>query len=536
MRAADQLIQTLTDLDTEHIFSLSGNQIMSIYDAWLDSDINLLHTRHESGAVHMADAYGRLSGKPGVVLIAGGPGFSNALSAMYVAQMAESPIVVLSGHVPLETYGKGNFQEMPQAEIAKAYSKASWLLEDPNAIDRDLRRAFAIAMDGRPGPVHIALPTDVIDAQIDALLPADAYSPTPHPSAENIETIIRALNAASRPLIIAGSAVMRSAEFAAAAKTLAAANIAVIGTESPRGINDPSLGAFASVVAQADLLVLVGKKLDFTLRYGEAPTIRKGTKIIQIDADADVLELTRHNGTALEHIELAEANPYHAIEAIGQAITSLQLDEGWALEVENAIQHVPPAWDEMRSKKGEAMFSAETCRTIHNYLAETEDSIMITDGGEFGQWAQAFIKPPHRVINGMSGSIGVAVPMGLAARLAYSDSRIVVCSGDGGFGFLPFELETAVRSNLPFTTVIGNDARWNAEYQIQLRNYGTDRVGGVELEQTKYHEVVQALGGWGAQVTDVDGLQEALISAKKSNLPACINAIIRGEAAPKIEL
>ena len=136
----------------------------------------------------------------------------------------------------------------------------------------------------------------------------------------------------------------------------------------------------------------------------------------------------------------------------------------------------------------------------------------------------------------MSGSIGGSTSFGVAASLAFPNSRIVVCIGDGAFGFQPLELETAVRNNLAFTTVIGNDARWNAEYQIQLRNYGAERAYGVELNPTPYHEVVQVLGGWGKSVTDVDELEAALLAAGKSKLPACINAMIQGEAAPIIRM
>ena len=508
---------------------------MPVYDAWIDSDINLIHTRHEAGAVHMADAWGRLTGTLGVALIAGGPGFSNGLSAMYVAKMAESPVVVLSGHVALATLGKGSFQEMPQAEIGRYYAKASWLVRDVNEIGHAIRRAFMIAKQGRPGPVHVSLPSDLLGMAVDA---ANNAAPT-IPAIPNLEptkcdAIVQAIRAAQRPLVLAGSAVMHSAEFAAAQHPFATANLPLIGTESPRGINDPSLGAFASVLAQADLLVLIGKKLDFTFRFGQAPFIKEGTRVIQVDADEDVLALTRTNGATLELVDLIHADPVDALRQLTVGMSQWACDAGWAQTVAEAIAYVPPEWGRWVSGEGEALFSAEIGRTIHNFLAEDPDGIMISDGGEFGQWAQATIKPPHRIINGMSGSIGVAVPFGLAARLAYPNARIVVCSGDGGFGFLPLEIETAVRNNLPFTTVIGNDARWNAEYQIQVRNYGADRIKGVELNQTNYHEVVRAVGGWGAQVTDVAALNAALHAAHASGLPACINATIRGEAAPVI--
>ncbi|MEM7115402.1 MAG: thiamine pyrophosphate-binding protein [Chloroflexota bacterium] len=537
MRAADLLIQTLAELGTKHIFSLSGNQIMPIYDAWIDSDINLIHVRHEAAAVHMADAWGRLTGTPGVVLIAGGPGFANGLSAMYVAKMAESPIVVLSGHVGLSLIGKGMFQEMKQAEMAVPVSKQSTLLQDANEIGNAVREAFAVALAGRPGPVHLSLPSDLLEMEVDVAQTAVSPPPSSLPTLDSTEqdTLLKAVQAAKRPLVLAGPAVMRTESYQTAQASLAAANLPLIGMESPRGVHDPSLGAFAQVLRQADLLVLLGKKIDFTLRFGESPFVDFGTQIVQVDADSDVLELTQRNGAGLELLQLTQANPIVALEQVGQAAPQLACDAEWAATVAEAVAFMPPEWRELHSEAGEPLHSAEVGQAIHDYLAGGEDSVLISDGGEFGQWMQAFVKPAQRVINGLSGSIGNAVPFGLAARLAFPESRIVACSGDGAFGFQPFEMETAVRHNIPFTVVIGNDALWNAEYQIQLRTYGPDRVKGVTLNRTNYHQVVEVLGGWGQQVTDVSALENALVAAEESGVPACINTIIRGEAAPKIE-
>ena len=535
LRCADLLIQTLQSLGTEYIFSLSGNQIMPIYDAWIDSEMEMIHTRHESGAVHMADAWGRLIGTPGVALIAGGPGFANGLSAMYVAQMAESPIVVLSGHVGLNHIGRGMFQEMDQAEMATAVSKHSILLQNPNDIEGELRKAFQIAVDGRPGPVHLSLPFDLLEMEVgESGMTVSGFAPTPTIKNGDLDGVLQAVNGAKRPLLIAGSAVMRSNKFRVIKEKLAAVNVPLIGTESPRGIDDPSKGKFASVLAQADLVLLLGKKLDFTLKFGERPFFADKSKLIQIDADRDVLELSRRNGGALELVQLTQAEPIDALQRLAQLANKMNGDAGWMAEVETAVSFTPPEWKNLKSENGKALYSAEVGYAINEYLMDAEDSILISDGGEFGQWMQALVRPPHRVINGMSGSIGNAIPFGVAARLAFPNSRVVACSGDGAFGFLPFEMETAVRYNIPFITVIGNDSRWNAEYQIQKRKYGADRVKGVDLNSIDYHRVVEVLGGWGQQVTDFDVLKESLVEAGNSKLPACINATIRGEAAPKL--
>ena len=155
-------------------------------------------------------------------------------------------------------------------------------------------------------------------------------------------------------------------------------------------------------------------------------------------------------------------------------------------------------------------------------------------GGEIGQWAQACLSAPHRAINGIAGSIGSALPFAVAARLAVPDAPVVAVLGDGTFGFHAAEFDTAVRHGLPMVVVVGNDARWNAEYQIQVRDYGRDRTIGCELLPTRYDQVAAAFGGHGVHVTDPAMMDAAVQEAVASGKPACINVMMEGLAAPTI--
>ena len=171
MRGADLLVKALTNADVTKVFALSGNQIMSIFDAGIGTGLQLIHTRHEAAAVHMADAWGRLTGRPGIALITAGPGLANALSALYVAKVAESPLVLLSGHTPINQLGLGAFQEMPQADMAAHVTKASWMATDGAHLASDIEKALEIAASGRPGPVQISLPADVLENTIESATP-----------------------------------------------------------------------------------------------------------------------------------------------------------------------------------------------------------------------------------------------------------------------------------------------------------------------------------------------------------------------------
>ncbi|MNT34016.1 Acetolactate synthase large subunit IlvG [compost metagenome] len=173
------------------------------------------------------------------------------------------------------------------------------------------------------------------------------------------------------------------------------------------------------------------------------------------------------------------------------------------------------------------------CETVQAFLASAPDPILICDGGEFGQWAQAFCQAPVRIINGMSGAIGAGVCYAIAAKIARPGATVVVMMGDGTAGFHMMELDTAVREGAAVTAVIGNDLRWNAEHLIQMRTYGPQRLIGCELAPTaRYHDVASALGGAGFAAHDAAGLTAALRQAADSGLPACINVSLAGEAAP----
>ena len=177
----------------------------------------------------------------------------------------------------------------------------------------------------------------------------------------------------------------------------------------------------------------------------------------------------------------------------------------------------------------------QALRPLQALLDSHPDSALVADGGEFGQWAQACLTAPHRVINGVAGAIGTALPYAIGVRSALPGAPVVAVLGDGTFGFHPAEIDTAVRYKLPFVAVIGNDARWNAEYQIQLRDYGVDRTHGCELLPTRYDLVAAAFGGYGELVTDAAEFASAIERAHRSGLPACVNVMIEGVAAPRIK-
>jgi len=483
-RGADLVARTLAGAGVRKLFALSGNHVMPIFDAALDAGVDIVHVRHEAAAVHMADAWGRLTGEVGVALVTGGPGHANAVSALYTALEAESPVLLLSGHAPLAQLGKGAFQEMRQAELAAPVTKGSWTVQASERLVDDVRNAMREARAGRPGPVHLSLPQDVLESEVSGEAgPAfKVVTPSPKPFHE-------ALLTAERPLIVAGPAMMRNPELRALEQ---ASGVPVIGMESPRGVNDPALGKLSQLLGRADAVLLVGKRPDFTLRFGRA--FAEGCRVLQADA--------------------LPSPP------------ARKASVAWLEEVRAALAYRPPEWSSIQA----SLHPVAVCREVQAIL---KNGILICDGGEFGQWAQACLSAPRRVINGPAGSIGSALPFAAAAKLAFPEAPVVAMLGDGTFGFHMSEIDTAVRYGLNYVAVVGNDACWNAEYQIALRTYGKERARNLDLLPTRYGAASAALGAHGEDVTRFGDLAPALRRAATPGKPACVNVLIERHAAPK---
>jgi len=536
MRGADILARTLSRAGVKHVFSLSGNHVMSVYDAALDAGLDILHVRHEAAAVHMADAWGRLTGEPGVALVTGGPGHANGVSALYTALASESPMLLLSGHAPLAELGKGSFQEMRQADMAAPVVKAAFTARSAESLGEEVARAWRHAKFGRPGPVHLSLPADVLESKTDDpdLPAAEAFAVRPIPLGEAAAQAVAAeLARAERPLILGGPALATDRARDARRGLERACGLPVVCMESPRGVNDPALGAFPTALARADFVLLLGKRLDFTLRFGQPPAISEDCRFVILDPDPEALRAAGYALGDPARIALgALADPFDAAAKLARAARAVEL--AWADEVRAALAHRPAGWDSLASARDGALHPAEVGRAVQGRIDRVHEAVLVADGGEFGQWAQACVSAPTRLINGPGGSIGSAVPFAIAAKLARPQATVVAMLGDGTFGFHMAEYDTAVRARLPFVGVVGNDQCWNAEHQIQLRAYGASRAHGCELLPTRYDRVAAALGGHGEQVTSRAELEPALERAALSGQPSCVNVMIERLAAPAV--
>lgn len=532
MLGSQLVIRALRRRGVTTIFSVSGNQIMPLYDACIDAGIRIIHVRHEAAAVFMADGWAQVTGEIGVAMLTAGPGFTNGIAPLYSAAQAESPVLLISGDSSVAEDGIGAFQEMDQVSITRPLTKLSRRPVSARELAPSVDDGISTALAPRRGPVHLALPFDLLcnESGIGELPPLEELAAIgAQLDRADVDALGALLAQARHPVVLSGPSSARSAVRSIWHDLGTSLQAPVIPLESPRGLKDPSAGTLAGLLPQTDLIVLAGKRLDFSLGFGRANAVGKDARVAVLDPDPAMVARARR---LLDDrlVFACECDPADFLQRVAQT-QSMPARTAWLQQVGAALANRdigrPP-------HAGTAALTPRAlCEEVQRYLEAAREPILVCDGGEFGQWAQAFCRAPARIINGTSGAIGGGICYAIAASIARPDATVIALMGDGTSGFHLMEFDTAVREQAPFIAVIGNDLRWNAEYLIQTRTYGADRLIGCELAASaRYHDAAAALGGFGADVRDQDQIGPALRAAAASGLPSCINVAIDGEAAP----
>ena len=527
MRAADHLIETLLAGGTDTLFSLSGNQIMSIYDAAIDSPMRLVHTRHEAGAVYMADGYARSTGKTGVALVTAAPGLTNALGPLFAIRATETPLVLLSGDSPISKDQMMPFQRLDQQLVAQGLVKESWRVTHADRLANDVAGAMALAQSGRPGPIHLSLPQDVLEAQIASPSPLDdaQFEPETMPfSNADLPSILSLIDQAERPLIITGPSQHHSRHPNAAQKLMDHLSIPVLTMQSPRGLNDPGLGRIKEVLAKADCIILIDKDVDFTIASGQVDQVPAGCFILIASQSDSIAHASSVLSGRLQWGCMAD--PVTAMAALAET-SGIKGKAQWLKFVQSKIAERPQP-----PKQNGPLHVYHVVQSIAE-MTQDLDPIVVIDGGEVGQWAQSVLPLDHALTNGISGAIGGSLPQAIGVAMAHPDRHVIAIMGDGTAGFYLSEIETARRLGLNLTVVIANDLRWGAEVVIQERLYGKDRMQGCWLDdQTRYDRIAKGFGANGHYAETLDGFNAAFAKALKSRKPTVINTMIKGHPAP----
>jgi len=545
LTGAHLFVRCLKQEGIQKVFTIVGDTILPLVDAAADEGIEFIDTRHEGAAMHMADGYARITGQPAVGIFTGGPGFANAISALPAIYTSESPVIFIAGSAELPEKGMATFQEINQVEMAAPVSKGSWLIHDLTRIPEYVATAFRTAMSGRPGPVHLTLPIDIQEQEISEeelppYLPQE-YRNQGRPMGDQalIGQAASLLRQAQRPVIIAGNPARYSVspeQLQALAETT---GIPVFTVEQARGLLDDehplcfgyadgALNPAARRFREADVVLLLGKRLDHRYRYGQI--FGANAKIIQ--ADASPAEIGRNRGVAVGLLGDLGAIVDQIVDQFTGAAG--KLPAGGIAQWLDQLRADRAGWtDSLKARAtGEQPMHPLDVFTRIEHLID-EDTVIVMDGGDYVQWGRCYFKarkPGHFMRLGPLSHLGAAVPYGMAAKLANPNSKVLVITGDGSFGFYTMEFDTCIRHNLPITVVMGNDATWGIDKTFQLAYY--NRAVGTDLRFIRYDQVVESIGGYAEYVEDPDGVGPAVERAIVSGRPSLVNISVRPGASP----
>ena len=534
--AADALIRKGID----YIFTLSGGHITPIYQYLENSPITLVDTRHEQSAVFMAEAYGRMTRRPGIAMVTAGPGFTNSLSAIANAHFSNAPMVLISGCVGIESIEKLDLQDMRQAPVIEPMVKKALICHKPERIPEFIDLAYRTAVSGRPGPVYLELPVDVLNAftKPEAVKWTDTLVGSRPTDVEKAGDIMEMIQNASQPIVIAGSGAWYSEasddlkEFVEKTGvpvfTMALGRGTVSDThplcfESALGIR-PGASMFANM--SADLVIFLGSRMGLYYIFGDL--FNPEAKLVQVDIEPE--EIGRNRSVDLPVFSdirglLRECN--RIIDSNGLSDKLPGRFKGWIDTLRKAEEdgkaEAMPNWD----SDNVPIHPMRLMREINDFM-DREDDIVVADGGDTQIWTgmtRTIRKAGHYLDSGLFGCLGVGLPFANAAKLLNPDKRVCLVIGDGSVGFNFMEFETAIRKKLPTVVVISNDLGWGMIRHSQELRLGHAIEAGTLIGKVEYHKLVEALGGKGMYVEKPEDIRPALEEAFASGKTACINVM-----------
>lgn len=523
--------KTLAASGVQNLFCLHGGHIDSLLYGAQNEGIRIIDTRHEQAAAHMAEGWALATGEVGVAAVTAGPGLSDAVTGLANAHMSLSPMMLLSGARPLAHADTWPLQDLNQLDMVRPITKWARVCTTTDRAGEYTAMGLAEARNGRPGPVYLEMPLDVVFAEASEHAPtAAAVAPAaPGPDPDALDAAAAALAAAERPIAIVGSGTHWSHAGEALARLTETIGLPVFSVNAGRGVlpdtHEWSFGAalpFGSAFGEAlmaDVVVVLGARIGFTLLNG---AFLRHKTVIRVDIDP------AETGRNLPGTHNLVSDVRVFCETLAR---------GW----QGGVSPARAAWgDQLReaAKRNRASlidgYADAPDKPVHPFRlvqaieeAAGPDATLVADGGDVMTWsAMAFTaRGPGRLlsISTYLGCLGIGIPFALAAKLARQDKPVFLLEGDGAFGLNAMEFDTAVRHKLPFVCIVGNDGSWGMSRHGQGLMFGYDQHVGVDLGVRPYHEVVRALGGYGEFVDSTDELRGAIDRALESGLPACIN-------------
>ena len=507
----DLLAQALKDQGVDTFFFIMGAPMSSGEKAAINLGIRGIDVRHEQAAAMMAHAYARVSNRPGVCMACSGPGTLNFGTGLATALMDGVPVVALGGSSPIGEYGRGAFQEFDQLAAMRPLVKWADRVYEAHRIPEIVNLAFRQALTGKPGPVYLDFPSDILYAEVDEdkvvwpKIPAEGHRVRPAGDPAQVAKALDMLATAERPVVISGSGVLWSDASEALAKWVRHTGMPLYTTPQGRGVvpeDAPGLfpNARSTALREADVVLVVGTRLNYVFGQGQTPRFARNVKLIRIDIDPGELASTPQVELGI----LGDARTVlgQLLDGAGDKVARARYG-AWIERLTGIEREKAPKFEAQLSTDQMPIHPLRLCKEIRDFLPR--DAILAVDGQEilnYGRQSIPTYVAGHRLNSGTFGTMGVGLPFGLGAKAAKPDAPVLVLHGDGSFGMNGMELDTAVRHKLPVIVVISLNGGWTAD---------PERIKpGRDLGYTRFHELARSLDCVGEYVERPEDIRPAL--------------------------
>ena len=524
LTGSDVLAKSLVSQGMDTLFYIMGGPMIETEAAVIKLGARAVDTRHEQAASLMAHAYSRVTRKPGVCMGASGPGATNLVTGVANAFVDAAPMVAVGGSSPRVLYEMEAFQEIDQLAVFKPITKWAARIYDTNRIPEMVATAYRQATTGKPGPVYLDVPGDILGQSIDesTITYPQSWAPAPRTYGEPaaISEAIALLARAERPLILGGSGVWWSDAAAAFRAFVEATGIPFYTTPISRGTVPEDhelafLNARAKAFSEVDVLLAVGTRFNFVIQFGRPPRFAADAKVIHVDV----------NPTELNHNRPADVPIAGDARAVLEQLTREargKIDPNrysrWVSKLKVLDTEKGSEMDKQMSSEDTPIHPLRLCREVRDFLKR--DAILVVDGQEilnYGRQSIPTYVPGHRLNSGAFGCMGVGLPFGVGAKIAKPDTQVVVLHGDGSFGINGMEIDTAVRHRVPVLCVISNNGGWTADPK-------QDKPGR-NLGYSRYDKMAMDFGAHGEYCEKPHEIRPALERAAASGKPAVVNVV-----------
>jgi thiamine pyrophosphate-dependent acetolactate synthase large subunit-like protein len=501
----------------EDLFYIMGGPMLLAEATCIKEGIRMIDVRHEQAAAFMCQAYSRLKQVPSVCMAASGPGVTNLITGMANALIDCCPVVALGGSSPLSQFGRQVFQEIDQVELMRGCCKHVDRLVNLKRIPQQINFGLQKAILGKPGPVYLDCPGDMLYQKIDENLVDWSFAGRPildsRPMGDprQVDALIGALAEAKNPLIVSGSGVIWSRAWAEMQAFVEAAGIPFYTTPQGRGVVPDDhpysyLSMRSGAFRDADLIIVLGTRMNYIIGHASPPRFGPSAKIARIDIDPAEI------GAAARYVDVPIVGDCKAV--LGQLLQGIKgrinPDQyaGWRKKLADGELAKRSSAGANKLQEDGDIHPVRMLEAVRDFAKR--DAILCVDGQEtlnYGRQTMPTFSPGHRLNSGPFGTMGVGLPFGVGAKVACPDKQVIVVHGDGSMGMNAMELDTAIRHKIPILVVISLNGGWTGDPKREKP--------GRDLGYTRYDKICEALGGYGEYITQVEDIRPALERAQK---------------------